>query len=148
MLGATMVVATLPVSDLERARAFYGETLGLTQLWENPASIRFRAGEVSELSVFRRPGLVTEHTLAHFAYEERLMQERNCPDTEAHQLQHRALIMQIRVLRTALIENVLEWNDEMIRLIRDWLLVHIIEADRPLGAYLRKFPAAPPPSAV
>jgi len=54
MLGATMVVATLPVSDLERARAFYGETLGLTQLWENPASIRFR------------PGLVTEHTLAHF----------------------------------------------------------------------------------
>lgn len=37
MLGATMIVATLPVSDLERARAFYGETLGLTQLWENPA---------------------------------------------------------------------------------------------------------------
>ena len=66
MLGATMVVATLPVNDLERARAFYGETLGLTQLWENPASIRFRCGDVSQLSVFRRPGLVTEHTLAHF----------------------------------------------------------------------------------
>ena len=66
MLGATMVVATLPVSDLEQARAFYGKTLGLTELWENPASIRFRAGDVSELSVFRRPGLVTEHTLAHF----------------------------------------------------------------------------------
>jgi catechol 2,3-dioxygenase-like lactoylglutathione lyase family enzyme len=66
MVGATMIVATLPVSDLERARAFYGETLGLTQLWENPASIRFRCGAVSELSVFRRPGLVTEHTLAHF----------------------------------------------------------------------------------
>ena len=66
MLGATMVVATLPVSDLERARTFYGETLGLPQLWENPASIRFRCGDLSELSVFRRPGLVTDHTLAHF----------------------------------------------------------------------------------
>ena len=66
MLGATMVVATLPVSDLEQARAFYGQTLGLAQLWENPASIRFRCGDVSELSVFRRSGLVTEHTLAHF----------------------------------------------------------------------------------
>ena len=66
MHGATMVVATIPVSDLDRSRAFYGETLGLTQLWDNPASIRFRCGDTSELSTFRRPGLVTEHTLAHF----------------------------------------------------------------------------------
>lgn len=66
MLGATMIVATLPVSDLERAQAFYRDVLGLTQLWESPASVRFRCGDVSEVSIFRRPGLVTEHTLAHF----------------------------------------------------------------------------------
>jgi catechol 2,3-dioxygenase-like lactoylglutathione lyase family enzyme len=66
MVGATMVVATVPVSDLARAKAFYGETLGLTLLWENPASCRFRCGEGSEISVFRRPSTVTEHTLAHF----------------------------------------------------------------------------------
>lgn len=66
MDGATMVVATIPVSDLDRARSFYGDTLGLTLLWDNPASIRFRCGEVSELSVFRRPGTETQHTLAHF----------------------------------------------------------------------------------
>ena len=70
MLGATMVVATLPVSDLERSRAFYGGTLGLTQLWDNPASIRYRVGDASELSIFRRPGLVTEHTLAHFEVDD------------------------------------------------------------------------------
>ncbi len=66
MLDATMVVATLPVSDLERAKDFYRNTLGLDLLWENPASARFRCGEVSELSLFKRPGTVTEHTLAHF----------------------------------------------------------------------------------
>lgn len=66
MLGSTMVVATIPVSDLERSKAFYGETLGLELLWENPASARFRCGAVSELSIFRRPGTTTEHTLAHF----------------------------------------------------------------------------------
>jgi catechol 2,3-dioxygenase-like lactoylglutathione lyase family enzyme len=66
MIGATMVVATLPVSDLEQAKAFYGGTLGLTFLWETPASVRFRCGDSSELSTFKRPGLVTEHTLAHF----------------------------------------------------------------------------------
>jgi catechol 2,3-dioxygenase-like lactoylglutathione lyase family enzyme len=66
MIGATMVVATLPVSDLEQSKAFYGDLLGLTLLWENPASIRFRCGDHSELSIFRRPGTATEHTLAHF----------------------------------------------------------------------------------
>jgi catechol 2,3-dioxygenase-like lactoylglutathione lyase family enzyme len=66
MNGATMVVATIPVSDLERARTFYGDTLGLTFLWENPASIRFGCGGGSELSVFRRPATETQHTLAHF----------------------------------------------------------------------------------
>lgn len=66
MQGATMVVPTIPVSDLERARAFYGDTLGLTQLWDNAASIRFGCGAGSELSVFRRPGTETQHTLAHF----------------------------------------------------------------------------------
>lgn len=66
MIGATMIVPTIPVSDLDRARQFYGETLGLELLWENAASIRFRAGPASEVSTFRRPGLTTEHTLAHF----------------------------------------------------------------------------------
>jgi catechol 2,3-dioxygenase-like lactoylglutathione lyase family enzyme len=66
MTSATMVVATLPVTDLERAKAFYGEILELDFLWENPASVRFRCGEVSELSIFKRPATVTEHTLAHF----------------------------------------------------------------------------------
>ena len=30
-----MAVATVPVTDLARAKAFYGETLGLAILWEN-----------------------------------------------------------------------------------------------------------------
>jgi catechol 2,3-dioxygenase-like lactoylglutathione lyase family enzyme len=66
MITATMVVATIPVTDLDRAKQFYGETLGLTFLWETPVAVRFRCGEVSELSVFKRPPTTTEHTLAHF----------------------------------------------------------------------------------
>jgi len=66
MLGATMVVATVPVTDLDRAKEFYGGTLGLEMLWENPASVRYRCGDVSEISVFKRPPVEREHTLAHF----------------------------------------------------------------------------------
>jgi catechol 2,3-dioxygenase-like lactoylglutathione lyase family enzyme len=70
MIGARMIVPTIPVSDLDRARVFYGETLELELLWENPASIRFRAGPSSEVSTFKRPGLTTEHTLAHFEVDD------------------------------------------------------------------------------
>ena len=70
MLGASMVVATIPVSDLDRAKEFYGDRLGLTQLWENPASVRYRCGDTTELSVFRRPDTQTGHTLAHFEVED------------------------------------------------------------------------------
>ena len=70
MVSASMVVATVPVTDLDRAREFYGDTLGLTLLWENPASVRFRCGAASEISVFKRPPVTTEHTLAHFEVDD------------------------------------------------------------------------------
>jgi len=66
MITATMVVPTIPVTDLEQAKDFYGGALGLTLLWENPVSVRFRCGESSEISIFKRPPTTTEHTLAHF----------------------------------------------------------------------------------
>jgi catechol 2,3-dioxygenase-like lactoylglutathione lyase family enzyme len=70
MITATMAVATIPVTDLERAKQFYGETLGLELLWETPVAVRFRTGPVSEISVFKRPPITTEHTLAHFEVED------------------------------------------------------------------------------
>jgi catechol 2,3-dioxygenase-like lactoylglutathione lyase family enzyme len=66
MLGEAKAVATIPVVDLDRARDFYGQTLGLTQLWESPVSIRFGAGDGSEISVFRRSPTTADHTVAHF----------------------------------------------------------------------------------
>lgn len=66
MIGATMVVPTLPVTDLDKAKAFYGETLGLELVSETPFSARFQCGTSSELSIFKRAPTLTEHTLAHF----------------------------------------------------------------------------------
>jgi catechol 2,3-dioxygenase-like lactoylglutathione lyase family enzyme len=66
MLGDAKAVTTIPVVDLERARAFYGQTLGLRFLWESPVSIRFEAGSGSEISIFRRGPTTADHTVAHF----------------------------------------------------------------------------------
>lgn len=66
MLKPTMVVATIPITDLERSKQFYGGTLGLKLLHENPFSARYDAGGGSQVSIFKRPPTKTEHTLAHF----------------------------------------------------------------------------------
>ncbi|HVS48507.1 MAG TPA: VOC family protein [Candidatus Dormibacteraeota bacterium] len=66
MLESSMIVATIPVTDLDRAKRFYSDTLGLKVLWENPASVRFSCGRGTELSIFRRAPSTADHTLAHF----------------------------------------------------------------------------------
>jgi len=66
MLESSMVVATIPVTDLDRAKIFYEDTLGLRVLWGNPASVRFACGGGTELSIFRRAASTADHTLAHF----------------------------------------------------------------------------------
>jgi catechol 2,3-dioxygenase-like lactoylglutathione lyase family enzyme len=66
MLESSMIVATVPVTDLERAKRFYADTLGLKVLWENAASVRFACGGGTEVSIFRRAPSTADHTLAHF----------------------------------------------------------------------------------
>lgn len=65
MLSQAMLVATVAVTDLERARHFYGEQLGLPILDEAPYALRFGAGGGTQVSVRRgqpNPG----QTAAHF----------------------------------------------------------------------------------
>jgi catechol 2,3-dioxygenase-like lactoylglutathione lyase family enzyme len=54
------------VRDLERAKQFYGETLGLALLFEAGPSICWGAANGSQLSTFRRGPTTADHTLAHF----------------------------------------------------------------------------------
>jgi len=70
MMTATMVVATIPVTDLERSKQFYGEAVGLTFLWETPVAARYSCGNASQLSIFKRPPVTSEHTLAHFEVDD------------------------------------------------------------------------------
>jgi catechol 2,3-dioxygenase-like lactoylglutathione lyase family enzyme len=44
MLGSKEAAATLPVRDLEAARDFYENTLGLTPVMETPGAVLYRSG--------------------------------------------------------------------------------------------------------
>ena len=69
MLADSLAVTTVAVSDLERAKRFYQEQVGLTLLDENPAAIRFGAGKGSQLSVRRGQPNVGQ-TVAHFEVDD------------------------------------------------------------------------------
>ncbi|MGH2905958.1 MAG: VOC family protein [Solirubrobacterales bacterium] len=54
MIGSGKVFATLAVSDIEKGKEFYGGTLGLTQVDENPGGVGYESGGGS-LFVYASP---------------------------------------------------------------------------------------------
>jgi catechol 2,3-dioxygenase-like lactoylglutathione lyase family enzyme len=69
VLADAMVVATVAVSDLERATQFFAVQLALPLLEETPFAIRFGAGAGTQLSV-RRGQPNTGQTAAHFEVDD------------------------------------------------------------------------------
>ncbi|MFC9947068.1 VOC family protein [Streptomyces pratensis] len=55
LAGARSAAARLPAQDLERARRFYSEKLGLEPVDERPGGLLYRCGE-SEFALFRSSG--------------------------------------------------------------------------------------------
>jgi catechol 2,3-dioxygenase-like lactoylglutathione lyase family enzyme len=66
MLADSQVVTTVVVTDVDQARRFYQEQLGLTLLEETPAGLRFGAGKGSQLTVRRGQTPASGLTVAHF----------------------------------------------------------------------------------
>jgi catechol 2,3-dioxygenase-like lactoylglutathione lyase family enzyme len=70
MLADSLAVTTLVVTDLDQAKRFYQEQLGLTLLDENPFSFRFGAGKGSQLTVRRGQPPAGGQTVAHFEVDD------------------------------------------------------------------------------
>jgi len=65
MLSDALLVTTIAVNDLDEAKRFYGEQLGLPLLDETPFALRFGAGQGSQVSVRRGTPNVGQ-TAGHF----------------------------------------------------------------------------------
>ena len=65
MLSDSLLVTTVAVTDLERAKKFFGEQLNLPILDEAPFAIRFGAGRGGQVSVRRGQPNVGQ-TVGHF----------------------------------------------------------------------------------
>jgi catechol 2,3-dioxygenase-like lactoylglutathione lyase family enzyme len=69
MLTDAMAVTTVAVTDLERARRFFADQLGLTLMEETPFAFRFGAGKGTQLSVRKGQPNVGQ-TVAHFEVDD------------------------------------------------------------------------------
>jgi len=69
VLADSLIVTTIAVTDLERAKAFYADQLQLPILDEQPFAIRFGAGGGSQMSVRRGQPNVGQ-TVGHFEVDD------------------------------------------------------------------------------
>ena len=69
MIADAMVVPTVAVTDLDRAKRFFGEQVGLPLLDETPFALRFGAGKATQMSVRRGQPNVGQ-TVAHFEVDD------------------------------------------------------------------------------
>jgi catechol 2,3-dioxygenase-like lactoylglutathione lyase family enzyme len=71
MLTDLHMYATLPATDLERARRFYAEKLGLTPESELPGGLLYRCGRDTRFSLFTSQGEASgTHTQALWLVED------------------------------------------------------------------------------
>ena len=69
MLSNASVTAVLPALDIERAKKFYTENLGLSlaqEQMQDGVSALFDCGKGTKLFIYQRPPSHAEHTLANF----------------------------------------------------------------------------------
>ena len=80
MLSNAKVTATLPAVNIQRARKFYEEKLGLKVVNEDPSpGITLQAGKNTRLYVYQRGATKADHTVAEFTADdvEELMPRRH-----------------------------------------------------------------------
>jgi len=67
MLNHAAAVAAIPVTDLERSKDFYRDTLGLKEGKSDPSpGIYMEAGKGTGVYLYQRPPAPSTHTLAGF----------------------------------------------------------------------------------
>jgi predicted enzyme related to lactoylglutathione lyase len=70
MVSNSRISPTLPVVDLERAKKFYHETLGLKINLEDQSGVMFESGDGSLLYIYQRGPTKADHTVASFKVDD------------------------------------------------------------------------------
>lgn len=80
-------------------------------------------------SVIPKIDLLSECTKFHFATEEQYMRDKNVSDIDSHIMMHKNFTNRISMLRTHYHDNDLEVTKELIAMLGQWLLGHVLKED-------------------
>ncbi|MBY0578492.1 MAG: bacteriohemerythrin [Burkholderiales bacterium] len=83
------------------------------------------------IRIYEKLAAETEH---HFSTEEALMKGAGYGRSDAHFREHRFLMDELRHLKGRIIEG---GEIQVLQLLTDWLVTHILNADKPMGDFLR-----------
>jgi hemerythrin len=72
----------------------------------------------------------------HLSTEERLMQEYNYPSIDEHEISHSIFCSKLHDLQVKLNTNDSLYNTQLVVFLKDWLMDHILIADRDLAKYI------------
>lgn len=81
---------------------------------------------------------LSEYTRYHFAAEEQYMREKGFPEIEDHIAKHREFANTIGTLRASYNNNDLEVSRDLIIVLGEWLLQHVLKEDRKYAALSAK----------
>lgn len=70
MLGSAPLNANIPVVDIERAKQFYQEKIGLRLIEQTPAGIILEAGKGTKLFIYQRAATKADHTVDSFSVKD------------------------------------------------------------------------------
>ncbi|MDD2897645.1 MAG: bacteriohemerythrin [Desulfuromonadaceae bacterium] len=87
-------------------------------------------------SVLPKIDLLSEWTSFHFSTEEQYMRDKNVADIDPHIEKHRKFTCRIDALREHYHNNDLEVTKELIIVLGEWLLGHVLKDDMKNMAYL------------
>ncbi len=79
---------------------------------------------------------MVEYVRFHFRHEERLMARMGYPDELAHTVAHLALMDEVMHLRARFMRGE---EFEVLVLLKDWVLLHIVSSDKRLAEFLSAF---------
>jgi len=79
---------------------------------------------------------VAHYTVYHFETEEKLFEEYDYPQSEAHKNEHANLVQQVTTLQKKLGEGEKVLTIDVMNFLRDWLQDHILGSDAEFGPFL------------
>ena len=81
-----------------------------------------------------------EYTQFHFDREEKIQIKSNYPGAYEHKLKHKEIIQRLEEVTEAIRNGDSGVKDNLVELVREWVIDHVVQADKEMTSHLRQFP--------